>query len=134
MVVLVFLCVASFYAIDARPYALAMFCLTASTWLLLRWLETSRPLDAVLYTITAAVVYAHCILSLGLGAGIVSGVAAVWKGRDGSAARRLVGLGSMHVAIGLLCLALLPELKAFYAARFLGRRYSLGPAFVNSAA
>jgi hypothetical protein len=113
VVAFVFLCVASFYAIDARPYALAMLCLTASTWALLRWLDTNRPLDAILYVITAAlVVYAHCILSLGLAAGIVYGVAATRK-----EPRRLVGQGFMAVAIAVLCLPLVPQLRTFYAMR-----------------
>jgi len=109
----VFLCVVSFYAIDARPYALAMLCLTASTWALLRWLDTNRPLDAILSVITAAlVVYAHCILSLGLVPGVV--YAAVTLREQ---PRRLAWLGSVQVAVALLCLPLVSELRAFYAAR-----------------
>jgi 4-amino-4-deoxy-L-arabinose transferase-like glycosyltransferase len=112
-VAFVFLCVASFYAVDARPYALGMFFLTASTWALLRWLDTNRPLHGVLYTTTAAlVVYTHCVLSLGLVAGISYGVATLRK-----EPRRLAWLGLFQLAIVLLSLPLVPELRTFYAAR-----------------
>jgi len=113
LVSFVFLCVVSFYAIDARPYALAIFCLTVSTWALLRWLDGNRPLDAVLYLIAGTlVVYVHCIMSLGLGAGVIYAVAVTRK-----QPRRLACLGFLQVAIFLLCAPLLSELKIFYAAR-----------------
>jgi mannosyltransferase len=109
----VFLCAASFYAIDARPYALAMLCLTASTWALLRWLDGNRPLDATLYVITAAlVVYAHCIMSLGVAAGVIYAAVTLWN-----EPRRLAWLGTLHAAVALLCLPLVSELRTFYAAR-----------------
>jgi mannosyltransferase len=109
----VFLCAVSFYAIDARPYALAMLCLTASTWALLRWLDGNRPLDAILYAITAAlVVYAHCIMALGLAAGVIYAAVIVWH-----EPRRLVWLGSLQACAALLCLPLVSELRTFYAAR-----------------
>ena len=113
MVAFVFLSAASFYAVDARPYALAMLCLTGSTWALLRWLDTNRPLDAILSVITGAlVVYAHCILSLGLVPGVI--YAAVTLRRQ---PRRLAWLGFLQVAVALLCLPLVPQLRTFYATR-----------------
>jgi hypothetical protein len=113
VVAFVFLCVVSFYAVDARPYALAMLCLTASTWALLRWLDANRPLDAVLYAITAAlVVYAHCILSLGLVAGIIYAAVTVWK-----EPRRLAWLIFLQAMVALVCVPLVPELRRFYATR-----------------
>ena len=113
LVAFVFLCVVSFYAIDARPYALAIFCLTVSTWALLRWLGGNRPLDAVLYLVAGTlVVYAHCIMSLGLGAGAVYAAAVTRK-----EPRRLALLGLLHLAIALLCAPLAGELRMFYAAR-----------------
>jgi hypothetical protein len=113
VVAFVFLCVVSFYAIDARPYALAMLCLTVSIWALLRWLETNRPLDAILYVIAGAlVVYAHCIMSLGLGAGIIYGFAAARK-----QPRQLAWLGLLEVATALLCAPSTPQLMIFYATR-----------------
>jgi hypothetical protein len=109
----VFLCVASFYAIDARPYALAMFCLTAAMWALLRWLDCNRPLDAILYVIASAlVIYAHCIMSLSLAAGVIYAVAVTRKNP-----RRLAWLGAFQIAIASLCIPLLGELKHFYATR-----------------
>jgi hypothetical protein len=113
MVAFVFLCGASFFAIDARPYALAMLFLTVSTWALLRWLDTNRPVDAILYVITAAlVVYAHCIMSLGLGAGVIY-AAVTLRNRP----RRLAWLGLLQLAIALLCLPLVPQLMTFYTTR-----------------
>jgi mannosyltransferase len=113
IVAFVFICTASFYAVDARPYALAMLCLTASTWALIRWLDTNRPLDAILYATAATmVVYAHCILSLGLGAGFIYAVVTVRK-----EPRRLAWVGLLAVAIAALSTPLVPELRMFYATR-----------------
>jgi hypothetical protein len=113
MVAFVFLCAASFFAIDARPYALAMLFLTVSAWALIRWLDTKRPVDAILYVTTAAlVVYAHCIMSLGLGAGVMY-AAVTLRNRP----RRLAWLGFLQVAIAVLCLPLMPELMTFYTTR-----------------
>jgi Dolichyl-phosphate-mannose-protein mannosyltransferase len=109
----VFLCIGSYFAIDARPYALAILCLTFSTWALLRWLDFNRPVDALLYVIAgAAVVYAHCVLAVGLAAGVVYAFVATRKQK-----RRPVWLGLMVAAIALLSLPLMSELKTFYAAR-----------------
>ena len=113
VVAFVFLCVASFYAIDARPYALALLCLTVSVWALLRWVDTNRPFDAIVYVVAgASLVYAHCIMSLGLGAAVIYGVAATWNQR-----RRLAWLVVMEIVTGLLCAPLVPQLKLFYATR-----------------
>ena len=90
-----------------------MLCLTASTWALLRWLNTNRPLDAIVYLITAAlVVYAHCIMSLGVAAGVIYAAVTLWN-----EPRRLAWLGTLHAAVALLCLPLLSELRTFYATR-----------------
>jgi len=113
VVAFVFLCAASFYAVDARPYALTLLCLTASSWALIRWLDANRPLDAVLYAITAAlVVYAHCILSMGLAAGIIYAFVTVWK-----EPRRLAWLIFLQAMVALVCVPLVPELRRFYATR-----------------
>ncbi|HVV47854.1 MAG TPA: glycosyltransferase family 39 protein [Bryobacteraceae bacterium] len=112
-VAFVFLCVASFYAVDARPYALAIFCLTLSMWALIRWLDAPRLRDALLYVGAGTlVVYAHCILALALAAGLGYGVAVLRRDF-----RRLVTLGTMALAIALLSLPLVSELEHFYATR-----------------
>lgn len=113
VIAFVFLSVASFYAVDARPYALALFCLTASCLALLRWLDSRRPVYAALYIIaSAAVVYAHCILSLSLVAGFVYAAATLRR-----APRRLVYLGLIGIGVLALCLPLVPQLRAFYSTR-----------------
>lgn len=112
-VAFVFLSSASFSAIDARPYALALLCLAASTWFLVRWIDFSRKADAALYVLTAAlVIYAHIVLSIGLAAGIVYAVAMLRQDR-----RRLIGLAGLEVSVTLLSLPLLNELRRFYAMR-----------------
>ena len=79
----------------------------------LRWLESNRPMDAGLYVIAGAmVVYAHCVLSLGLAAGVVYAVFAARK-----QPRRLVWMGLMVAAIALLSLPLMSQLRTFYATR-----------------
>jgi mannosyltransferase len=111
--VLVFLLVASFYAIDARPYALALLCLTICMWGLIRWVESGRISDAAVYILAGAgLVYAHCIMSLTLGAAFIYAVAATWNQR-----KRLVSLLLMEAVTVLLCLPLVPQLRLFYATR-----------------
>lgn len=115
IVAFVFLCMpaVSFQAIDARPYALAMLCLTAATWELLRWMDGRRAVDALGFVIAGTlVVYAHCLMSLGLGAGIIYATVTLRDER-----RRLAWLGCFCVSIGLLCLPMLHQLRLFYALR-----------------
>lgn len=108
-----FVCAASFYAIDARPYALAMLCLTASTWMLIRWLDSNRLSDAVFYVLSATLlVYAHVIVSLGLAAGVVCAIVTLRK-----EPRRLAQLTGFLIAIALLSAPLGTELRTFYAQR-----------------
>jgi prepilin signal peptidase PulO-like enzyme (type II secretory pathway) len=62
---LIFVCSehVAFAAADARPYALALFLLIASTWMLVRWLDSGRLLDAAVYVLlTALTIYAHVLL------------------------------------------------------------------------
>lgn len=63
----VFLCVLlrdfNLQADDARPYALATFFAAASSWLLIRWLDSARWLDAVLFIISASLLWrVHLLL------------------------------------------------------------------------
>ena len=111
--VVLFLAVASFYAVDARPYALAMLCLTASILSLLRWVEGNRFIDAAACVVTGAgVVYAHYLMALGLGPMLLYALAAVWHQR-----RRLWSVAAMAAGVIVLALPLIPELLPFYATR-----------------
>lgn len=113
MAAFLLVCTASFYAVDARPYALALLCLTGATWMLLRWLDTNRISDAVLYIALATLaVYAHVVLSLGLAAGAIYAIAMLRN-----QPRRVAWLVSFQLAVALLALPLAGELRTFYAAR-----------------
>jgi hypothetical protein len=109
----VFLCGSSFFAVDARPYALPILCITVATWAILRWSEANRAIDAAMFIAAGALaVYGHCVLSLGLAAPIAYG-AAVFRNKPD----RLIRLGLMMLAIAALCVPLLPEVLNFYATR-----------------
>jgi hypothetical protein len=109
----IFLAAASFYAVDARPYALALFCLTAAVLSLLRWVEKNRFVDAAACVVAGAgVVYAHYLIALGLGPMLLYAVVALWNQR-----RRLWSVGAMAAGIIALSLPLVPPLLRFYAAR-----------------
>jgi dolichyl-phosphate-mannose-protein mannosyltransferase len=57
----------AFAAADARPYALAVMLLVASTLLLVRWLEGGRPWDAVGHAVLGALtIYTHYLFALGV--------------------------------------------------------------------
>src|SRR6185312_1800242 len=94
-------------------YALAILCITAATWALLRWSTTNRAVDAALFVAAGALAaYAHCVLALGLAASILYAVAIFRK-----EPARLWRLGAMVLAIALLSLPLVPELLHFYSTR-----------------
>ncbi|MDX2161281.1 MAG: glycosyltransferase family 39 protein [bacterium] len=51
------------FALDIRPYPLAMLAAACSTWAFARWLRRSRPRDAVLYGVSLAfMLYTHYLL------------------------------------------------------------------------
>jgi mannosyltransferase len=111
---LVFLCIAAFYAVDARPYALAMLGLTASTFALLRWVDSERITYAVAYSCMAAMtVYAHCIMALGLVPAAVYAITTLLKSRP----KRLASLGACFAVTGILSLPLIHELRNLYSTR-----------------
>ncbi len=113
VVCFLFICATSFFAIDARPYALGILCLTASSWMLVRWLDSSRTRDALFYVISAAlVVYTHVILSVGLLAGFVYAVVRLRR-----EPRRLGWLALSQTAVAILCLPVASECLTFYATR-----------------
>jgi len=106
--VLAFLCLpeVAFAAIDARPYALALALLLASTLFLIRWVDGGRARDAALYVATAAlVVYAHYLFALALLPHAVY------------AARRSRALAGLWTAVGALCLPLAGQVLYFYRTR-----------------
>jgi len=114
IVALAFLCMASYYGIEAKAYALALLGLTASTWWLLRWVEMPRFAWAALYILFATLtLYAHCIVALGLAPAAVYAILVVAQ----RSRKRLAWLGCCYTAIGALSLPLLPEMRTFYATR-----------------
>ncbi len=116
LVVLVFACSeqVAFEAADARPYALALLLLIASAWMLVRWLDSGRLLYATGYVLLAALtVYAHVMVAIALAA---HGVYALYRIRD-KAAVRPPALLAAWIAIGLLSLPLVPQLRAMYSTR-----------------
>lgn len=46
-----------YFAVDARPYALGILAATASVYFLIRWLDTARWTDAILFAVCAAAVW-----------------------------------------------------------------------------
>jgi mannosyltransferase len=82
-VVLFFACSehVAFAAADARPYALALFLLIASTWMLVRWLDSGRLLCAAGYVLLAALtIYTHVFLAIAL---VAHGIYALYRSRAG---------------------------------------------------
>jgi hypothetical protein len=109
----VFLCTASFYAVDARPYALALLCLTASIFFLLRWVDGGSQSVLLLHMVASTLlIYAHAVLSITLAAGIVYAVMTLRH-----EPRRLAWLAGVQIGAGLLCIPLVGELRSFYADR-----------------
>jgi mannosyltransferase len=111
---LIFLCISAFYAVDARPYALPMLGLTASTYALLRWVDSERITYAVFYSCMAAMtVYAHFIIALGLVPAAVYAITMLLKSRP----KRLASLGACFAVTGILSLPLIQEIRTLYSAR-----------------
>jgi mannosyltransferase len=115
-VVLVFACSeqVAFAAADARPYALALFLLIASVWMLVRWLDSGRPLYAAGYVLLAALtVWAHVLLAIALAG---HGIYALYRSRHEHAVRPAALLAAWTVA-GLLSLPLVPQLLVWFRDR-----------------
>jgi hypothetical protein len=95
----------TYAAADARPYALALAASTACTLALLRWLESSRAADRVLYVLAGALtVYAHYLFALTLVSHVVYVVALHKRGVP--ARKMAVNLAFM----GILAVPLVPQL------------------------
>jgi mannosyltransferase len=109
----------AFAASDARPYALAIFFVVASTLAVVRWLDTGHLGSLTIYVLLAAlVVYAHYLFGLAL---VPQWVYAVVRIREGSTPVNLKRLLAVVGAIILATLPLLAQLLSLW-----GRRASLG--------
>lgn len=90
-------------AANARPYALGLFFVVASTWQLVRWLDTSRKRDSFLYVVLAATIpYFHYLFAPMF---LVHGLYAWYRTREGAKTR----LSQLWLA-GLAVLLLLSPL------------------------
>ena len=115
-VVLVFACSqqVAFAAADARPYALALLLLVASAWMMIRWLDSGRPLYAVGYVLLAALtIYAHVLLAIALAG---HGIYALYRSRSEGVVKPAAVLAALTAAGGL-ALPLLPQLLVVYRGR-----------------
>jgi hypothetical protein len=122
LVVLVFACSeqVAFAAADARPYALSLFLLIGSAWMLVRWLDSGRLLHAAGYVLLAALtIYTHVLLGIAL---VAHGIYAWYRSRKGAV--KPTALLAAWTAAGLLLLPLLPPLLLFYRTR--GSHFSAG--------
>ncbi len=118
-----------FAGADARPYALQLLAISASTFFLIRWLASGSRLDGVAYVLTAAlIVHAHY---LGFPVLAVHAAYAVARLADGSAVRRGVLLAAA-VSIGVLLLPLVPTLAGMYPNRQ-AHAYAGQPGFLELA-
>jgi hypothetical protein len=93
----------NYQAADARPYALATCLVAASIWLLIRWLDSARWLDGILFAAAASLIWrAHLLLwpvYLVLG---MYAVIRLWR------CQTAVGWGRAGAIFALLGLCLLP--------------------------
>ena len=63
--VLIFAALAGYYASDARPYALGLMTASGTILFLIRWMENGRVIDAIGYSVFAALtVYFHFLFSV----------------------------------------------------------------------
>ena len=115
LAVLVFACSewVAFEAADARPYALALFLLIASAWMLVRWLDSGRPLYAAGYVLLAAVtIYAHVLMAIALAG---HGIYALYRSREGVV--KHAALPAAWTAAAGLSLPLVPHLLVLFRTR-----------------
>ncbi len=99
----------AFAAADARPYALALLLLVASTVALLKWIERRTLPALLLYSLFAAgACYAHPLFLPGL---VVPAVYALWRTRNA------VQLAGAWLGAGILCIPLVRQLATFFAER-----------------
>ena len=103
----VFACLAmhgiDYYAVDARPYGLAIAVAAAAMWFLVRWLDTARWTDAALFALFAALLWRIHLLDWPMY--LVFGVYAAARAREKVGWRRAAAVGAA-VAISLVPVAL----------------------------
>ena len=115
-VVLVFACSeqVAFAAADARPYALALLLLIASAWMLVRWLDSGRPLCAAGFIVLASLtLYAHVLVALALAG---HAIYALYRSR-GKSSVRFAAVLAVFIGVGLFLLPLAPQLLGVYRTR-----------------
>jgi uncharacterized membrane protein len=92
---------------NARPYALAVLLVTASTLVLLRWLESGRLRDGVAYVALATLlVYMQPLFAGLFGVHLVAVIERRWRGRTSATLAQFCG---GVAAVGVLCLPLVPQ-------------------------
>jgi mannosyltransferase len=114
--VLVFACSdrVAFAAADARPYALALFLLTASMWMLVRWFDSGRLLYAAGYVLLAALtIYAHVFLAIALAGPAIY----AWRRSRCGGVVKSAALLTAWIAAGLLSLPIIPQLLVLFRNR-----------------
>ncbi len=122
----VFACLAlgglDYSAADARPYALGMLVIAASLLFLIRWLDSGRWLDALLFIAPAALVWRIHLLFWPCYA-----VFALYAAVRVSRRQTMVGWGRAACVFGVLGLALLPVLADALALLRQARAHVIAP-------
>ena len=102
----------AFAASDARPYALAMLAVVASTWALIAWLDAAGFWWAMLYVVLAASIpFVHPVFGVVL---IPQAVYALARIRERSTHVRMRDLVLAAVGIGVLVIPVVLELLALW--------------------
>jgi len=101
-------------AIDARPYAFGLMIIVGSMLALVRWLESGRTRDGVIYVVLAALMmYAHYLFGVLFLVHAVYGIEARRRGTPVSVTRMVVGAAG----IAVLLLPLVPQFLAVLSKR-----------------
>jgi 4-amino-4-deoxy-L-arabinose transferase-like glycosyltransferase len=101
-------------ACDARPYAMGIFLLLGSAWLLLRWLETGKLIHGMGYAMaTALCIHAHYFMGPVVAVLGIYGIIRAW--REGRV--RPWWMLVAWAGAGMLVMPLLPQLKHYYLDR-----------------
>jgi hypothetical protein len=105
----------AFAAADARPYAMAVLAVVSALWALVRWMDSGRFRDGLIYVIlAAATVHVHILFATTLAVHAVYAVSRLWQGTV-----RPRSLLAVAIAIGVLVL----PMWGYVAAIVRNRRY-----------